>query len=84
MAEQGADGERVLGVGEVVRHAHAQRDRRHVDPLELGVEHADQTGDALVRRRGEAEPAGERRRRRAADDRRHAGVRDRIGGRAER
>ena len=83
MAGQGGHGERVLDVAEVVGHADAQRDRRHAGALQLDVEHADQAGDALVRRRRQGQAAGQLGVGGAADDRRHAGVRDGVGGRAD-
>ena len=79
VADQGGDGQRVLGVGEVVGHADAQRDRRHADALELGVEHADQPGDALVRRRRQGQAAGQLGVGGAADDERQPGVRHGVG-----
>ena len=47
---------RVLGVGEVMRHADAQRHRRHPGPAELGEQHARHSRHALVGRLADAEP----------------------------
>ena len=54
-----ADGERVLGVAQVVGHSDAQRDRRDRPLLQLDVQRADQPGHTLVRRCRQPEALGQ-------------------------
>ena len=84
MCQQRGGRLRVLGVAQVVRHAHAQRHCRDTGGVQALLQHADQAGDALVLRAAEAERADQPVVRAAAHDMSRPRMRDRFGGCAER